>query len=882
MLLILVLVGLWIKNLRDAEQNLSQLAQKLEEARLVFTIRDSAFRRVIKLFQMTAIQDPFELDEQYMQFKELAQIFIQGREKLLNYDLSPQEQAVWMSTKPYVREGYEIQNKIVDLILDEKIDKAIELLRKEGIQTQEKVMLELTKFMESQTDQVALQIDMALQRYRNTLIVVVALSGVGIGIGIFVMFYVIRRTDKSEKELIAQAKHMRTIQEISSVPGLDLDQRIQLMLETGCRIFDMEGGKICQVNAEKRRAMVTDVHAPEEFGTLIGIRYELDNNICGVAFGSDTPTMLNSISQAGENSCRELNLTESYIALPIFVNGERFGIVSFFDRHAKPYEFSENEKEFLILIANWIGVTIENKMANQRLQRAKEIAEYANHAKSSFLANMSHEIRTPLTAIVGFSQTLLDADQTLEDNHHAINTIVRAGQHLQQIVDNILDLSKIEAGELEIERLPVSPTEVVDVVDSIAGTKARKKGLDFKIKYHFPLPRMINSDPTRLKQILINLAGNAVKFTNNGNVTLRLIYDQNAKKLRFIVEDTGIGLSKEEIEKIFNPFTQGDNSTTRLYGGTGLGLTISKQLAEKLGGNLNCHSSKGIGSRFELILHVGDVDENDLIHTVDSKPLKRFNEQTELSSPKNIKPLAGRILLAEDTLENQELITVYLRRLGITDIVCAENGALAVDWCKRSQFDLIIMDMQMPVMDGADATRELRSMGVTTPIVVLTANVMKETREFCQHAGFNDFCSKPINILEFNRIVKQYLEANHAVEAGKISAIKFAAACESTFPETDIADLIDIYVSALPQTIQDAVKAFETRDYNGLKFIVHNIRGTGGGLGFNDLAETATLIQRAIVARQFESIDQMMSRLKLATEAIINDHRHMPVTKQAN
>jgi len=875
MLLILVLVALWIKNLSDAEKNMANLAQKLHEARLVFTLRDAAFRRVIKLFHMTATDDPFERDEQYMQFKELAQTFIIARQELLKHELTNKELQAWLSAKPYVQQGNDIQNQIINLILDDQVGLAVKLLRKEGIQTQEKVMQELTQFMESQTNQVAKQIELAGKRYRYTLLLVISLSSGGIGIGIFVMVYVIRRTERSEKQLILQANHMRTIQEISSISGLDNDERIQLMLEAGCRIFELEAGKICQVIVEKHRAMVTNAHAPEDFGTLIGVRYDLQNNICGSAFACDTPTMLSNISRMNHRSCTELNAVETYIALPIFVNGERYGIVTFFDRKARERSFSENEREFLKLIANWIGVTIENGQANLQLERAKEIAESANQAKSSFLANMSHEIRTPLTAIIGFSETLLEADQTVEDTKHAVNTIVHSGHHLQQIVDNILDLSKIEAGELEIEQIPVSPFEVVDVVDSIAGTKARAKGLKFTIDYQYPLPKQIISDPTRLKQILINLTGNAVKFTDSGSITLHISYKSATQSLCFEVQDSGIGMSNEAMKKAFKPFSQADNSTTRKYGGTGLGLTISRQLAEKLGGSLSCNSVEGKGSRFQLTLALSQAENLSFTHQAQKTEHNSKNfANSESATPDKIQ-LKGRVLIVEDTFENQELIAIYLHRFGITEITVAENGVIGVDYCQRASFDLIFMDMQMPIMDGQEATSKIRKSGVNTPIIALTANVMKDVRENLRNCGFNDFCAKPIDLREFSRLLRKYL-AQDTTTSENIAPTSDAARNLTFAEDPDFSDLVEIYVASLPQTLADAFQAYENNDYDGVKYIVHNIRGTGGGLGFHDIADIAGKIQHEIIHQNFCALEQLMPRLKACCQELIDSNNPPP------
>ena len=272
----------------------------------------------------------------------------------------------------------------------------------------------------------------------------------------------------------------------------------------------------------------------------------------------------------------------------------------------------------------------------------KMAAEAANTAKSTFLANMSHEIRTPLTAIIGFSETLLDTSQTMSERVESINTVIRSGKHLMQIINDILDLSKVEADKLDIEQLSVSPFEIRADVHSLVSLMAENKGLFFEVEYDFPMPEMIVTDPVRLKQIIINLCNNAVKFTQKGGVHVKVSFNNNLLTVNIV--DTGIGLNQEQMEKIFSPFTQADTSTTRQYGGTGLGLHLSKQLAKKLGGDITVESTPEVGSCFSLTVTTGDIDENKLLSYM---PVIKQVSMQSITDEAGIK-VTGRISIIND------------------------------------------------------------------------------------------------------------------------------------------------------------------------------------------------------------------------------------------
>jgi len=473
---------------------------------------------------------------------------------------------------------------------------------------------------------------------------------------------------------------------------------------------------------------------------------------------------------------------------------------------------------------------------------ARRAAQEASRLKSEFLATMSHEIRTPMTALVGYTELLGDADLSPAERAECLATVRRNGEHLMAIVNDTLDLSKIESGRMTIERIACSPFALVAEVAAVARPRAARDGLAFAVEYRSPLPETIETDPTRLRQILLNLVGNAIKFTPRGSVRLgvALLEDTGPpRRLRFEVIDTGIGLDAQQQARLFTAFAQADASTTRRFGGTGLGLAISKRLAGMLGGDLQVRSVPGEGSTFTLTIDAGSLAG---VRLLDRPPdLPAAAERREPSADER-RALRGRILLAEDGLDARRLLARHLRAAG-AEVETAENGLVACELALRAAdagtpYDLILMDMQMPELDGYAAAARLRAAGYRGPIVALTAHAMEDERARCLDAGCDGFAAKPILRRALIEVARTYLAPGGA--APLVSALA---------TDVGIAHLLDGFVRRLPERLGAMERALGTRDLEVLADLAHQLKGAASGYGFPAITEAAAELEAVAAAR---------------------------------
>jgi len=526
-----------------------------------------------------------------------------------------------------------------------------------------------------------------------------------------------------------------------------------------------------------------------------------------------------------------------------------------------PVEFVSNvyrEGRRNVIQCNIRDIT-ERKRLTRELKKATQEAETANRSKSEFLANMSHEIRTPMGAILGFADMLLHRSPEECAQAGCVQIIQRNALHLLELINEILDLSKVEAGRMKVERVSCDLPALLSEVISLMRPRAAEKGLGFGVKFFGSLPRLIQSDPLRLRQILVNLIGNAVKFTQSGRIDLQIV-DEGAGGstilLRVDVIDSGIGMTPEVMGRLFVPFTQGDASITRKFGGTGLGLTISLQLAKLLSGDVTVTSQPGVGSTFTLKVDCGP-----------SAGVERLDGLTEATLPAKLDKKAGanirlhgRILLVEDGADNQRLLRMQLVDAGAS-VTSALDGHIAVDLSTSQTFDLILMDMQMPVMDGYAATRELRRMGLTIPIIALTAYAMAEDRDKCLAAGCSAYLTKPIDEQILLKTVHEHLGIDrtpvpndNAVAAPPTSVVAPAdgsGRIKSSYAgNPQIMAIIPEFVHGLPGKVRNMSNFLERNDLPGLQKLAHQLLGTCGGYGFAMVSQPARTVEQSIQTGQ--------------------------------
>ena len=553
-----------------------------------------------------------------------------------------------------------------------------------------------------------------------------------IGVSVFAREITERVKQRERRDHFQQA--LALLNDLSANTELEYGDLIAKGIEEVCNYFDMDMAMLCEIKDDRYRvehaySRIKIPQPPPDSG-------DLKDTFCELTYQKGEVIAINKASDSPykEHRCHIINQIEAYIGTPIVVGPEKFGTLSLSSAQVRPLPFDNYDEEFFELFGRWVSALMERKRYEQLIWESKEKAESASKAKEHFLSAMSHEIRTPLNAIIGMTHILLQENPKPSQLDN-LNTLKFSGENLLVLLNDVLDINKIESGKLFLDQSDFNLKELLDSIKNALSYSFKEKDIECAVNYDSELPRIVMGDSMRIAQVLNNLLSNAIKFTDRGAITVdvenRGISDDTVC-IHFAVSDTGIGMSEEEQKKIFERFTQAKTTTARDYGGSGLGLSIIKGLLELMGSEIHLKSTPGKGSKFSFELELPLSERNG------SEPGSIGMPNLEKVSIKNVS-----VLLVEDNKVNQVVSTKFLHNWGIT-VSLANNGEEAIALFKERRFDIILMDLQMPVMDGYKATKLIREMDTNIPILALTASVRIGQRNRAMKAGMNDFLIKPL------------------------------------------------------------------------------------------------------------------------------------------
>ncbi len=805
--LIVAVIFLGLHQLAATNAHLESIVQENSvKSRLANQMRDILRDRAISMLTIVVSGDAFEKDQEMLRFYEFGSAYQQVRLELEPLLQRPREKAVLAQIDRLTRANQPVMVRTVDLAVEGYTFLAFDELQREGIPMQRELVKELDALTQIQREMTRLAADEARADYSRTRILMISLGTLAVLAAGLVAVTVMQRTSR----LAASTERERT--------------KFQTLFETntdGIVILDRNGFTDCNPATLEMFHMdrVEDFlrRRPEDLG--------IEQQPCG------TPPYLladRHIRQAVEQGHAFFQWTA------------RRPDDSTFPAEIALHAMNFDGEPVIQAIMRDISVQRETESA---LKAARDAAMRANEMKSQFVANVSHEIRTPMNGILGMTQLLLGSQLNPRQYDYA-QTIARSAESLMGVINDLLDFSKIEAGRLSVENIDFNLYSLLKDVIDLYVPRADSKNLALRLERNENLPEWVRGDPLRLRQILLNLLDNALKFTDQGEIRLQVACPENTQnELLFSVSDSGIGMDSETQGRIFQAFAQADGTVSRKYGGTGLGLTICRQLAELMGGELSLESAPGQGSTFHLRLPLPFIQPVQRPSRADAGP----NVQS-LSFP------GVKVLVAEDNPINKKLLGFMLENLGVA-VEVTDDGKMAYDRLANADFDLVLMDCQMPEWDGLTATRAVRRRETEQgkqrlPIIALTANAMAGYDEICRQAGMDDYLAKPISeealVQALARWLPQHVRSGEAAEANRPEVAannsydieKLRRICRNDARQVD--EMLRLFVSSTEGLLADLARAVESRDGVQSARQSHQIKGAAAYMGATAMTELAS------------------------------------------
>lgn len=685
---------------------------------------------------------------------------------------------------------------------------------------------------------------------------------------------------QAEETLAASNARLSELHLITAEASASLESKMARTLEMACRHLGMESGMVVQIQEQRARRlvqspMIPELKVAEEFGweELCGGDFLSGKRWSSVRDRKTAPPAL--------QACACHPQWESFLGALVQVNNQPYGMVCLISRQPRAHPFSEADGDFIQLLAQWIGYEIGRQMASNELEQAAQKAHAASEAKTEFLANISHEIRTPMNGILGMLE-VVQQTSLAERQRGYLRTVTNCAESLLVIINDILDLSKIEAGKLELESAPFDVEESVETAISLFALGAEEKGVRLSQKCDLPGLRLLQGDSVRFRQILINLLSNAVKFTNHGTVKLELTAKPEGEEqvlLQVKVRDTGIGISPEIVHRLFKPFSQADSSTTRQYGGTGLGLVICQHLVEKMGGKIEMESDVGRGTEFRFCIRLARVKEAD---SLSSKTLNQHEV------PATGKCAGWKVLVVDDNEINLEVTRIQIETLGI-EVETVRSGPEALVCMSDQAYHAVLLDCQMPEMDGYETVQRRRELERRDPslprqyIIALTANAFNQERQRCLDAGMDEFVTKPIKIAQLRQVLQRCpptvqngqhestpLPQNHST-----SRVPFNVEALSELREmheeavTEITQLLDDFTADGLQSLQEMLALpLDPGPQAEWRRRLHKLKGVALSFSMDQIGQEMDALEHV---RELPSVEEYQRMVKLLRERLADD-----------